>query len=145
VRFWDTSALVPLLLDEATSSEVLRWIGEDPSVVIWTLTPVELSSAVQRRLREAALDEREAMQLEPRIDELAERAHHVIDLEAVKRRARRLLGLHPLRAADALQLGAALEWAGMEPAGRILHTFDQRLSRAAAREGFTVIPPPFGA
>jgi hypothetical protein len=45
-----------------------------------------------------------------------------------------------LRAADAMQLGAALEWAEGRPTGRLLMTLDAQLGRAAAREGFRVIP-----
>ena len=142
MRFWDTSALVPLLLEEATSPITDAWVAEDPQVVIWTLTPVELSSAVHRRVREGSIGEPEALLLDPRIDELAARAHHIVDVEAVKTRARRLLRLHALRAADALQLGAALQWAGADPGGRVLHTFDPRLGIAAAREGFSVVPAP---
>ena len=64
------------------------------------------------------------------------------DVERVKASARRLLRLHPLRAADALQLGAALAWADGAPEGLIVHTFDRRLAAAAEREGFRVIPSP---
>jgi len=63
-------------------------------------------------------------------------------VERVKASARRLLRLHPLRAADALQLGAALAWADGAPEGLIVHTFDRRLAAAAEREGFRVIPSP---
>ena len=51
---------------------------------------------------------------------------------------RRLLRLHPLRAFDALQLGAALHWAEGQPQERTLHTLDGRLAFAAEREGFVV-------
>lgn len=51
--------------------------------------------------------------------------------------ARRLLRLHALRAADALQLGAAIEWANGRPNGRVFHTLDKPLARAAEREGFS--------
>ena len=52
MRFWDTSALVPLLVAEPTSSRVKAWLREDPAVVVWTLTRVELLSALARRRRE---------------------------------------------------------------------------------------------
>ncbi|MGH9318953.1 MAG: hypothetical protein ACRD3V_03565, partial [Vicinamibacteria bacterium] len=52
--------------------------------------------------------------------------------------ATRLLRLHPLRAFDACQLGAALRWAEGLPQGRILHTLDRRLASAAELEGFVV-------
>jgi len=56
-------------------------------------------------------------------------------------RAERLLGLHPLRAADALQLGAALTFFGDVPRGRVFLTRDRQLATAAAREGFAVVEP----
>lgn len=43
-----------------------------------------------------------------------------------------------LRAADALQLAAAIEWAGTPVSGGFV-TFDQRLARAAEREGFDIV------
>jgi hypothetical protein len=62
----------------------------------------------------------------------------VIDVESVKAQAQHLLRLHSLRAADALQLAAALEWSGGRPKGRILDSLDERLVIAARRVGFDV-------
>jgi len=76
------------------------------------------------------------------IDELVRSSHAIVDIEGVKSQARRLLRVHALRAADAMQLGAAWEWASGRPAGRVLHTLDGRLGLAARREGFRVIPEP---
>jgi hypothetical protein len=59
VRFWDTSALLPLVIAEPTSRRVRGWLAEDPDVVVWTLTRVELLSALARRLREAPGSARE--------------------------------------------------------------------------------------
>lgn len=55
--------------------------------------------------------------------------------DAVREQALRLFRVHPLRAADALQLAAALEWAGAPPQGDFV-TYDDRLRAAAVREGF---------
>jgi predicted nucleic acid-binding protein len=46
---------------------------------------------------------------------------------------------HPLRAADALQLGAALFAADGDPQSLELVTLDRRLADAARREGFPVL------
>lgn len=140
MRFWDTSALVPLVVEEPSSAACDLWLREDPSIAAWTLTPVELSSALRRLVREGQLAEGAAMAAEARADELWGACYTVIDVEGVKARARRLLRVHQLRAADALQLGAALAWADDAPAGRALCTFDARLALAAAREGFVVYP-----
>ena len=63
-------------------------------------------------------------------------SHPVSIKDSVREQAIRLLRLHPLRAADSLQLAAALEWAGSPPDGAFV-TFDERLRVAAAREGFS--------
>jgi predicted nucleic acid-binding protein len=49
-----------------------------------------------------------------------------------------LLELYPLRAADALQLAAALSWCDGKPAGMVFLTFDLRLGEAAGLAGFTL-------
>jgi predicted nucleic acid-binding protein len=53
----------------------------------------------------------------------------------------RLLRIHSLRAADAIQLAAALEWSGSLPdSSATLVTLDRRLAEAADLEGFTILP-----
>lgn len=138
MRFWDSSAVVPLLVEQDTSSRVAAWVTADDTMVLWTLTPVEVVSALRRLVREGVLDESAARQCESRLEELVRACHVVIDVEPVKALAARLLRLHPLRAFDALQLGAALHWAEGHPPGRTLHTLDGRLALAAQREGFLV-------
>src|SRR5262249_36587065 len=140
MRFWDSSALVPLVVQQAASAEVEAWIAEDAAVVAWTLTPVELVSAVRRLLREDALVESAAPGAEEVARELMACAHIVSDIERVKTIATRLLRVHALRAADALQLAAALAWVDGPAEGAVLHTFDQRLAVSASREGFRVLP-----
>jgi len=138
VRFWDSSAVVPLLVHQELSIRAEAWATEDGGITLWTLTPVEVVSAVRRLVRENAMHENEARVAERRLDELVRTCHVVVDVPAVKRLATRLLRLHPLRAFDALQLGAALLWVEGQPEGRTLHTFDVRLGTAAEREGFVV-------
>jgi len=140
MRFWDSSALVPLIVQQPLSPEVERWIAEDTAVVAWTLTPVELVSALRQLLRDGALAERAAREAEELARELMARAHIVSDVERVKAITIRLLRVHSLRAADALQLGAALAWSDGHAEGAVLHTFDKRLADAASREGFRVVP-----
>jgi len=140
MRFWDSSAVIPLLVRQSASEQVDAWFAADPDIAIWTLTPVEISSAIQRLLRAGAIADGVADQAERRALDLAESCHVVIDVDDVKRQAQRLLRLHPLRAADALQLAAAVEWCAGRPAGRILHTLDIRLAAAGRREGFDVPP-----
>jgi uncharacterized protein len=55
----------------------------------------------------------------------------------VRRQSRRLLRIHPLRAADALQLAAAIVWSGHRDDSEFV-SFDARLRDAARREGFAL-------
>ena len=57
------------------------------------------------------------------------------------RSRRACLRVHPLRAADALQLAAAIVAAEDQPADLPFVTLDDRLALAAEREGFTVVRP----
>jgi predicted nucleic acid-binding protein len=60
--------------------------------------------------------------------------------DTVRSMAELVLAVHPLRAADALQLAAAILWCGQHPAGQSFVAFDERLRDASHREGFTVLP-----
>ena len=115
MRFWDSSAVVPLLVEQASSPRVAGWVTEDDTIALWTLTPVEVASALRRLVRDKALDEEVARLAELRMEGLVRVCHVVIDVDPVKSLAIRLLRLHPLGAFDALQLGAALHWAEGHP------------------------------
>lgn len=138
MTFWDSSAVVPLLVAQGASAKTVAWFTADTALALWTLTAVEVTSALRRFTREGGLDERTVQQADARLEQLVGTCHVVMDVEAVKALATRLLRVHPLRAFDALQLGAALYWAEHRPEGRTLHTLDQRLAIAARREGFVV-------
>ena len=57
----------------------------------------------------------------------------------LRERARRLLEIHPLRAADSLQLAAALIACEENPQSLFFVTLDRRLKDAAEKEGFGVL------
>ena len=76
-----------------------------------------------------------------RLRAIVEHVDVVAPTDDVRRRAGRLVAVHPLRAADALQLSAALLWAEDHPQSEILVTLDGRLGEAASREGFAVPTP----
>lgn len=50
-----------------------------------------------------------------------------------------LVAMYPLRAADSIQLAAALVWCQQRPHGRAFICGDQRLGDAAKAAGFSVI------
>lgn len=135
MRFWDASAIVPLLLDQPASERARGLLEGDPEVVAWWGTTVECASAVARLRREGYLDVSEEAAAIRNLDRLRRGWYEVMPGEAVRAVALRILRLHPLRAADALQLAAALEWCGT-PASGVLVTFDDRLAESAELEGF---------
>lgn len=141
MRFWDSSAIVPLLVRQPASPIADQWWAEDRRLALWSLTPVEVTSALWRQVREGALRETDARMSEARAHELANASYTIADVESVKAVALRALRVHALRAADALQLGAALVWSAGRPQGKVLLTFDERLANAARREGFDVPLP----
>jgi predicted nucleic acid-binding protein len=144
MRFWDSSAVIPLCVSERSSDAARVLAEEDGHLVVWWGTPIECLSALSRLRRDGVFTERDEDTVAGTLSLLAEAWTEVAPVEQVRRAAARLLRLHPLRAADALQLGAALTWTGHLPSGHGFVCFDQRLRDAARKEGFAVLPadPP---
>ena len=141
MRFWDTSALVPLFVAERESARALRWLREDPDVVVWTLARLELLSALARRRREEPAASRQLGVARRQFLGAWGRWSEVTAVDVVRRRAERLVETHPLRAEEALQIAAALIAAEDDPGGIEFVTFDRHEASAAEREGFRVIGP----
>jgi hypothetical protein len=120
---------------------VLRQFERDPQIVAWWGTEIECVSAVTRRERDGALDARSMVGALDRLDALSLVWTEVEPGRRVRQVAVRLLRVHPLRAADALQLAAAIVASEDQPASLPFVTLDDRLAQAAEREGFTVIRP----
>ena len=138
--FWDSSALVPLLLPEARSNEMTTIIRSSATPVFWWGTPVECKSAIYRRHREDPLPRAILETALQRLELLVDHSDTVAATEDVRRRAGRLLAVHPLRAADALQLAAALVFCEDDPTGESFVCLDDRLRDAALSEGFQLLP-----
>jgi uncharacterized protein len=138
MRFWDSSALVPLLAAEAASRPVRALYLRDSEPVVWWATPVECASAIARLEREGALTATDAAVAFARLDALAASWLQVEPSDEIREAARRLLRVHPLRAADALQLAAAFVAAERRPPSMTFLTLDDRLRAAAGREGFAL-------
>ena len=138
MKFWDSSAIVPLIVAEASTDSVQAIAGEDPAMCVWWGTEIECVSALARLEREDALAQTAIVVALKRLDSLAEAWNEVQPVAAVRGTARRLLRVHPLGAADALQLAAAVVAAEGAPTSLDLVTLDQRLAAAARREGFVV-------
>ena len=140
MKFWDASAIVPLLLSEARRDTLLELIQADPAMVVWWGTPVECGSAIARRERDGTLTLADATGALSRMRSLAKSWSEVIASDSVRSAALRLLRTHPLRAADSLQLAAALVAAEGDPASLQFVCLDERLREAADREGFLALP-----
>ncbi len=136
MKFWDSSAIVPLLVGEATTEAMQAIAADDPLMLVWWATPVECVSAIARLERDGSLTTDGATVALERLDALAGAWHEVQPIEAARIAARRLLRVHPLRAADALQLAAAVVASEGNPASLEIITLDDRLMDAARREGF---------
>lgn len=140
MRFWDASALIPLFVREAHSRALEALVADDPAMVVWWAGQVECASAVQRLRREGVFSPAEAAELLARLALALDAAEVVQPGDELAATALRLLAAHPLRAADALQLAAALVWARGRPTGHELVCLDERLRTAALLEGFSVLP-----
>lgn len=136
MKFWDSSAIVPLLVGEATTDAMQAIAADDPLMLVWWATPVECVSAIARLERDGDLTTDGATVALERLDALAEAWHEVQPVEGARIAARRLLRAHALRAADALQLAAAVVAAEGNPGSLEIITLDDRLMDAARREGF---------
>ena len=140
MKFWDASALIPLCLHDRQSKVLKRLAQEDEAIVAWWGASVECLSALARLRREEVLSEIAVEQASVVLRALQGVWTEVEPTNMVREQAGRVLRLHPLRAADALQLAAALVWCQGDPIRHGFVCLDQRLRDAASREGFTVLP-----
>jgi len=140
MRFWDSSAVVALLAAGESRDRVGALLTDDPVMLVWWTTPVECASAIARRERDGSLSGAEAAAVLAQLDALASGWSEVIPSSHVRAMARRLLRVHPLRAADALQLAAAVIASEHEPRSLDFVCLDDRLADAATREGFRLPP-----
>jgi predicted nucleic acid-binding protein len=144
MRFWDSSAAVPLLVDEPASGAVHAAHAQDTEIAAWWATEVECVSALARLEREGVMDSSSLGDALERLDGLASAWLEVQPIQRVRDLSIRLLRVHSSRAADALQLAAALAAAEDHPETLPFVTLDDRLGQAAQREGFVLIRPTAG-
>lgn len=140
MKFWDASAIVPLIVAEEHTDYCVEALSADSEMLIWCLSRVEVVSALCRRAREGVLSEDEFRKAKERLAVILDSAYEVSAIEKVRSRALRLLEVHPLRAADACQLAAALVATQEDPERLPIVCFDHRLEGAALKEGFAVNP-----
>ena len=135
--FWDASALVPLCVAQGASG-LVRTASKTRSITVWWGSPVEMTSAFARLFRNQEIDQQDFRLAMTRLTELRRRWIEVQPTGILRDLAEMLLQRHALRAADSMQLAAALVWAKQLPRKRLFVCFDGRLAEAASNEGFSV-------
>lgn len=139
MKFWDASALVPLCIDQPESGRVKSLLDDDGVMAVWWGSVVECWSAFARLRREGIFSVDDEDVARGLLQALQESWIEILPSEDVRAHAGRLLRLHTVRSADALQLAAALVWAGDPPSGEVV-VLDRRLQQAARLEGLTPRP-----
>lgn len=139
MRFWDSSAIASLLIEAQRTADLVELARAERQMYVWWATEVECVSAITQFERRRGPEDLVALAFQ----RLVQSAQHWIEIVpglSVREAAKRLLRVHPLRAADALQLAAA--WSLAESSSSLVEfiSLDQRLREAAAREGFNVLP-----
>ncbi len=139
MKFWDASAIVPLLVAEASTRRLQAIAARNSAMLVWWGSEVECVSALARLERDGALGPQAVIHALKRLRQLSAGWHEIDPSDAVREAAARFLRVHPLRAADALQLAAAFLGSERRPTSLELVTLDDRLATAARKEGFAVI------
>lgn len=138
MRFWDASALVTIVTAAGSQARLEQLYGNGAGVCIWWVTPVEIASSIARRERGGELTPEASRDTYALLANMAEDWHEVPPSTDLREFAKRLLRVHALKAADSLQLAAALTLAAGDPGALEFVCRDSRLAEAAAREGLRV-------
>lgn len=140
MKFWDASAIVSLLAAEDSSRSCHTLYKEDPKMTVWFFTSTEILSALSRNVRHKIITFDAFQNAKNEITGFGDRWFEISPSEAVRVRANRLVETHPLSAADAVQLAAALIGCNEKTKDSSFVTLDLRLKKAAEKEGFRVLP-----
>ena len=135
--FWDSSALIPLCVLQP-KTDTARRLYENYEIVVWWATQVEMISGLTRLERMGQITQEQFLVGKRIARGIVRNWRSVGSTNSLAVHACSLLELYPLRAADALQLAAALEWCEGKPKGRVFLTFDKRLGESAVQAGFTL-------
>jgi predicted nucleic acid-binding protein len=136
--FWDASALIPLCVPSQGGSEARHLLSQNKPVVWWG-SAVEIWSALARLGRQGVLTASQWKSAGERLSLLRLSGREVQPTIRVRDLAELQIDRYALRAADALQLAAALDWCNERPKRRNFLCCDQRLGEAAHQAGFSVI------
>jgi predicted nucleic acid-binding protein len=137
--FWDASALVPLCIHQRITPSVISLYKSYPAVVWWA-TPVEIASALARLVHTREINSSDWAKAHQVAVALADEWSVIQPSDSLRAKATQLVDRYDLRAADALQLAAALEWCEGAPHGKKFFAADHKLQEAAVLSGFEAEP-----
>jgi predicted nucleic acid-binding protein len=135
--FWDSSALIPLCASQPQTAGS-RALYARFGLVIWWAAQAEVWSGLTRLKRMRIINHHQFAAAKQSALALIEDCYYVHESAGILSDACSLLELHPLSAADALQLSAALEVCRHNPSNYVFITGDIRLADAARKIGFSV-------
>lgn len=137
--FWDSSALVPLCVRQSMTPKAVAFYKTHDAVVWWS-TAVEMASALARLMRMKQINATDCAKARRLARILADSWSVIQPSDTLRSEAVKLVDRYDLRAADCLQLAAALAWCEGAPQGRVFLTADEKLGDAALLSGFEVKP-----
>lgn len=135
--YFDTSALIKRYVDEAGRRDVLRLLRRH-DVATSAILPIELRSALRRRVSEGTLEEERVPEILKRV--ATERGFWaLIEVSSdVLAAAVTLVATHPIRAPDAIHVASAQLFAGrIAVPDLVFVSADARQTTAAAALGMT--------
>jgi uncharacterized protein len=133
--YFDTSALVKRYIDEVGRRQVLQLLRQHECVAS-AILPVELRSALRRRVTEGTLAAARVPEILKRVT--ADRAYWtLVEVGAeVLGAAEKLVAVHPLRTLDAIHVASAQVFAvGVSESDLMFVSADKRQTDAAAAIG----------
>ena len=104
--------------------------------MVWWATPIEIASALARLVRMQQLDTGGWVKSRKLAEALADSWSVIRPSQTIQENAIQLVNRFGLKAGDALQLAAALNWCEDSPKGAVFLTADQKLRDAAVISGF---------
>jgi predicted nucleic acid-binding protein len=136
--FWDASALVPLCVPMQNPRNGRRLLREYTPIVWWG-SALEILSALTRLRRQSFLTDPQFNAARARLGALRTTWREIQPSDRLRDLAQERLDRQELRAADALQLAAALVWCNQQPRNRPFLCRDVKLREAARNLGFLII------
>ncbi|HMS40178.1 MAG TPA: type II toxin-antitoxin system VapC family toxin [Pyrinomonadaceae bacterium] len=138
MSFWDSSALVPLCTSEPRSILAGRLWKTFSTRVVWWETSVEICSALARIERENIISFQQRLNAERRLELLEKVWVEIQPISRIKELARTFPAKYKMKAADSLQLAAALVWCKEQPKNKDFVSSDAHLIKVAETVGFSV-------